>query len=80
LRDEKLKEDKIKKNQFEVIFPNKTNKKGTKSEEKRSLRAAVNFFMGNAQTEANEREMKEKKKRKLNPRQIGHNHYTRTTQ
>ena len=45
-----------------MIFPNKTNKKGTKSEEKRSLRAAVNFFMGNAQTEANEREMKEKKK------------------
>ena len=62
MRDEKLKEDKIKKNQFEVIFPNKTNKKGNKSEEKRSLRAAVNFFMGNAQTEANEREMKEKKK------------------
>jgi hypothetical protein len=52
---------KLKKNQFKVIFPNKTNKRGTKSEEKRSLRAAVNFFMNNAQTEADEREMKEKK-------------------
>ena len=44
-----------------MIFPNKTNKRGTKSEEKRSLRAAMNFFMDNAQTEADEREMKEKK-------------------
>ena len=48
MRDEKLKEDKIKKNQFKV----------TKSEEKRSLRAAVNFFMDNARTEVDEREMK----------------------
>jgi hypothetical protein len=77
LRNEKLKEDKIKKNQFKVIFSNKTNKRGTKSEEKRSLRAAVNFFMDNARTEVDEREMKGKKK--LNRRQIRHNHYTRTT-
>jgi len=55
LRDEKLKEDKIKKNQFKVIFPNKTNKRGTKSEEKQSLRAAVNFFMDIAQIETDER-------------------------
>ena len=61
MRDEKLKEDKIKKNQFKVIFPNKTNKRGTKSEEKQSLRAAVNFFMDNARTEVDEREMKGKK-------------------
>jgi hypothetical protein len=56
-----LRKIKLKKNQFEVIFSNKTNKRGTKSEEKRSLRAATNFFMDNAQTEADEREMKGKK-------------------
>jgi hypothetical protein len=50
-----LRRIKLKKNQFKVIFPNKTNKRGTKSEEKQSLRAAVNFFIDNAQTEADER-------------------------
>jgi hypothetical protein len=56
-----LRRIKLKKNQFKVIFPNKTNKRGTKSEEKRSLRPAVNFFMDNAQTEADERDTNQKK-------------------
>lgn len=56
-------------------FQNKTNKIGTKSEGKKSLRATVIFFIGNAQIEVNKREMKGKK---LNQRQIRHNHHTYT--
>jgi hypothetical protein len=44
-----------------VNFQNKTNKIGTKSEGKKSLRATVIFFIGNAQIEVNKREMKGKK-------------------
>jgi hypothetical protein len=51
-----------------VIFPNKTNKWKTKLEEKKTLRVNMNFFMDNAQTKADEREMKGKK---LNQRKIG---------
>jgi hypothetical protein len=44
-----------------VNFQNKTNKIGTKFEEKKSLRDAMIFFISNAQIKIDEREMKEKK-------------------
>lgn len=44
-----------------MIFQNKTNKIGTKSEGEKSLRAAMIFFIGNTQIEVDERETKEKK-------------------
>ena len=44
-----------------MIFQNKTNKIGTKFEGKKSLRAAMIFFINTAQIKIDEREMKEKK-------------------
>jgi len=44
-----------------VIFQNKTNKIKTKFEGKKSLRAAMIFFINNAQIKIDEREMKGKK-------------------
>jgi hypothetical protein len=41
-----------------MIFPNKTIKTWTESKKKRSSRASVFFFMGNAKTKACKREMK----------------------